>query len=312
MANDSVKETKDDTEDTKSKSLWWCLAIILLILGVLVWLGVNEYQKFHTEKTRLGDELVNAKNALSSYQETKVSHCNTEPKVFIKKPHKVHLYTVPKPPIVKQKVFDPKDCGYGTEAGFNKATGKPECRVVPTHVTTFVPAPIPAPVVTKVETPKTEMKCEKPLIRKLNDNNSIECIALPVEAVQPAAANGCLPPDAQGRIFCRVQRTAVSQSVAPVYGGYGYDRYQGYQRPAPRYEQRQYNPSSYWIVPPQQRPDSGPGVSTLPPGPGVTTLTPSHWIVPPQQRPSQGPGITTLPPGPGVTTLPSGPGVVTQ
>lgn len=295
MAHDSVKEPKGDTEDSKSNILWWCFAVILLILGILAGLGINEYQKFHAEKARLGEVLANTKNALSACQVTKVPHCDVEPKVVVKKPHKVHRYAVPKPPVAKARVvekkFDPRSCGE-MDAVINKATGKPECRAISTPVTTFAPAPMPAPVVTKVEAPKTEMKCEKPLIRKLNDDGSIECIALPAPVAQ--AAPGCLPPDEQGRIFCRTQRVVVSQPVVPIYSGYGYDRHYDYQRPAPRYEQRPYNPSPYWIVPPQQGPSQSPGVTTLPPS--------SYWIVPPQQRPNSGPGVTTLPPGPGVVT----------
>ncbi len=296
MAEKGVVETKDDKEGNKSKILWWCLAVILLILGILFGLGIGEYKNSHDENVRLGDELVSTKKTLDACQKIKVPRCDDEPKVVLRKAQKkVHRYAVPKPPAVKPKVeekkFDPKDCGEGTEAMFNKVTGKPECRVVV--------APAPAPVVAKVEAPKPEMKCGKPLIRKLNDDGSTECIALPAEVAQPAVANGCLPPDAQGRIFCRAQRTVVSQPVVPIFSGYGYDRHQGYQRPEPRYT----NPQPYWIVPPQQRPDTGPGVTTLPPGPGVTTLPPpQHWIVPPQPRPSSGPGVTTLPPGPGVVT----------
>ena len=292
---DEIKEGVIEESNNK-QCPWWPYAVLVAIIGLLIGLGIAEYQKSHAESNRLGDELVNTKKALSACQVTKVPHCDSEPKVVLKKaPKKVHHYAVPKPPVVKQKVFDPKDCGYGTEAGFNKATGKPECRVVPTPVTTFVPAPMPAPVVTKVEAPKPEMKCEKPLIRKLNDDGSTECIALPAESVQPAVANGCLPPDAQGRIFCRVQRTVVSQPVVPIFSGDGYDRYQGYQRPEPRYEQRHTNPQQYWYVPPQN--------PTPSPSPGVTTLPPQqYWYVPPQQRPSSGPGVTTLPPGPGVVT----------
>lgn len=221
MVRESEAGEQATPKGEKKRRFGWPVVVTLLILSILTGLGVREHQQrsaqiaqneksLSEERTRLEKELHDAQGALKVCKEA--APCGKAKKLT----RNTHRYKVPKPPAVaqariKEKKFDPRDCGEGTEAVFSKVTGKPECRMI-----AVAPPPTPAPRVAEAPKQKPEMTCEKPNIRELRDDGSIACIALPAtQSAQQAMPDGCLPPDQIGRILCRRTEAKSGSSWVP-------------------------------------------------------------------------------------------------
>jgi uncharacterized membrane-anchored protein YhcB (DUF1043 family) len=110
MAAKDGQEEAVFSEKSKRKNLWWCFAIILLILGMLAGLGIFEYQKFRAKEDSLGQELSKVKDNLTECRAKQTPTCKEEPKKLIKKARKVHRHAAPKPvaKVVVPKVEEKK------------------------------------------------------------------------------------------------------------------------------------------------------------------------------------------------------------
>lgn len=282
MAEDRVLEKPSASKEEK-KCPWWPYVIFCLIIGMLIGVGVFEYQKRHAKESSLSQELSKVKSDLTACQASQAPKCGEEPKKVVKKVRKVRHYAVPKKPLVAQarveeKKFDPNVCGEGTDAVINKATGKPECRAIPAVVTSV--APMPAPVVKRVIAEPKEPDVYYPAVAAIEEESSLPTARHALGCAGIGALGG-LVVEGNGRGAARGALVAVvGDLIGTAIGGRtGGDIGCGVGtvgNMAYRYNRGGNN-------------SSPPIAAANPPGPGVVTLPP-------------GPGVTTLPPGPGVIT----------